>query len=172
MDTMTADRPVAAQARTRADYEDFLYLEAAYLDQWKLDEWLSLYAEGATYEVPTAGSPDDADSATDLFYIADDYPRLQHRVKRLKKTGAHSEWPRSDAARLVTNVRILGSDENGTTVTCNFATYRSKNDITDVFVGHSIYVFTEVGGELKVKSKKVMLDMNNLRPQGRVSIIL
>jgi len=157
---------------TRADYEDFLYHEAALLDEWRLDEWFALFAEGATYEIPTAGSRDDADSAEALFYVADDYARLRYRVERLKKPGAHSEWPRSDGARMISNVRILGSDETGVRVGCTFVTYRAKNDITDIFFGHQHYLFTTVAGTLKIAAKRVLLDMNSLSPQGRVSIIL
>ncbi len=34
---------------TRAEVEDFLYREAALLDEWKLDEWEKLLADDATY---------------------------------------------------------------------------------------------------------------------------
>jgi p-cumate 2,3-dioxygenase subunit beta len=156
----------------RADYEDFLYHEAALLDEWRLDEWFALFAPGGSYEVPTAGAPDDADSAASLFYIADDYERLRQRVERLKKPGAHSEWPRSDGARIISNVRILAPTEAGVAVGCTFVTYRAKGLTTDVFFGHHRYVIGAIGGQLKIVSKRTMLDMNNLRPHGRVSIIL
>jgi p-cumate 2,3-dioxygenase beta subunit len=32
---------------TRAEVEDFLYREAALLDEWQLDEWQSLLTEDA-----------------------------------------------------------------------------------------------------------------------------
>lgn len=161
-----------ARLASRADYEDFIYEEAACLDEWRLDDWFALFAPGATYEVPTAGASDDADSAEALFYIADDYGRLGHRVERLKKRDAHSEWPHSDSARLVSNVRILSSTGQRDRIGCTFVTYRAKNDITDVYFGHHIYEFVRVDGALRIASKKTMLDMNNLRPQGRISIIL
>jgi p-cumate 2,3-dioxygenase beta subunit len=170
-DASTLDSPQTA-ARSRADYEDFLFNEAALLDEWRLDEWFALFVEDAIYEVPTAGAPDDADSAEALFYIADDHARLRHRVERLKKPGAHSEWPRSDTARIISNVRVLSRRGQDTEIGCTFVTYRSKNDITDLFVGHSRYLLRDVGGALRIASKRVLLDMNSLRPQGRVSILL
>lgn len=160
------------RVRQRSEYEDFLFGEAALLDEWKLDEWLSLFTSDSIYEVPTAGAGETADSAEALFYIADDHGRLAHRIRRLNKAGAHSEWPRSICARLVSNVRILGTTEAGVEIGCVFVTYRSKNDLTDRYVGHSRYVLREAGGALKIASKRVFLDMNNLRPQGRISIIL
>jgi p-cumate 2,3-dioxygenase beta subunit len=113
---MSAQIPQGGSPISRTEAEDFLYHEAALLDEWRLDEWFALFAPGAVYEVPTAGAPDDADSAASLFYVADDYARLRQRVERLKKPGAHSEWPRSEGARIVGNVRILGHDGEGTRV--------------------------------------------------------
>jgi p-cumate 2,3-dioxygenase beta subunit len=51
----------------RARIEDFLYLEADLLDEWRVDEWFALFAEGATYEIPPTGEADEADPATSLF---------------------------------------------------------------------------------------------------------
>ena len=61
---------------SRIELEDFLYLEAALLDDWRLEEWLALFVEGAQYWVPTAGSAEDVDPSNSLFYVADDYFRL------------------------------------------------------------------------------------------------
>lgn len=173
---MTSAAPIAAaiaeKPRPRSDYEDFFYHEAALLDEWRLDEWFALFTEDAVYEVPTAGAKDDADSSESLFYIADDHTRLRYRVERLKKPGAHSEWPRSDTARIISNVRNLGPKDGVMLVACTFITYRTKNDITDTFFGHIHYGMRETNGELRIASKRVFLDMNALRPQGRVSIIL
>ncbi|KCZ58672.1 aromatic-ring-hydroxylating dioxygenase subunit beta [Hyphomonas chukchiensis] len=157
---------------SRSEYEDFLYHEAALLDGWQLDEWFALFIEGASYEVPTAGAPDDADSAEALFYIADDYFRLGHRVKRLNSKQAHSEWPRSKTLHTVTNVRILGADADGVKVTSYFVTYRTKNNVTHTFVGRHYYVLRKIEGQVRIVSKRSMLDIDNLRPQGRVSIIV
>lgn len=158
----------------RRGVEDFLYLEAQLLDDWKLDEWLALFEEGATYEVPTAGARDDVSSTSNLFYIADDYHRLKHRVARLQKNAAHAEWPRSDGARSITNVRILSEDQDQgrIEVRCIFITYRAKNDVTQTFFGHHLYVLRVSEAGLKIVSKRTMLDMNSLHPQGRVSIIV
>ena len=45
---------------TRAEIEDFLYLEADLLDDCRLPEWLELFTEDATYSVPTTDLPADA----------------------------------------------------------------------------------------------------------------
>ncbi|MEO8723044.1 MAG: aromatic-ring-hydroxylating dioxygenase subunit beta [Sphingobium sp.] len=171
-DAVKPEGRAAHPVRSRADYEDFLFNEAALLDEWRLDEWFALFAPGATYEVPTAGSAVDVQSDSALFYIADDYARLGHRVERLKKPAAHAEWPRSNCVRLVGNVRILGSDADGVQITSTFATYRSKHNVTDTYVGHTRYTIAEIDGELRIRAKRVLLGMNSLTPHGKISIIL
>jgi p-cumate 2,3-dioxygenase beta subunit len=42
---------------TRDEAEDFLYREAALLDDWRLDEWLDLYADVCLYIVPATDLP-------------------------------------------------------------------------------------------------------------------
>jgi p-cumate 2,3-dioxygenase beta subunit len=163
------------QAQTlpsRAEIEDFLFDEAILLDEWRLDEWLAMFAPGATYEVPPANAEEGANSATSLFYIADDYERLGYRVDRLKDPAAHAEYPRSRCARLISNVRVLGRVAGEISVRCAFITHRSKGDVTDIYFGHHHYVLTWVGADLKIAGKKTFLDMGSLRPQGRVSIIV
>jgi p-cumate 2,3-dioxygenase beta subunit len=162
----------AIRPRSRADYEDFLFNEAALLDQWRLNEWLELFTTDSVYEVPTMGAGADGQPDSALFYVADDYRRLQHRVTRLNKRTAHAEWPHSSTVHMVSNVRVVGSDDRGVQVASVFATFRSKHHITDTYMGHINYTITEVGGELRIRSKRVILGMNSLQPQGKISIIL
>ena len=157
---------------SREQIEDFLYFEADLLDNWQLDEWFALFDKNGIYEVPSAGEPDDVSSTSNLFYISDDYQRLGYRIARLKSKAAHSEWPRSKLMRMISNVRIGLRDGDGRAVTCKFACYRSKHHNTDVYVGHINYVIVKSGDGFKIRSKRVMLDLNSLRPHGRVSILL
>lgn len=161
----------ASVGATRDELEDFLYTEAALLDAWRLDEWLALFVEGARYFIPPAGAEDDADPSTTLFYVADDYHRLCERVKRLKKRTAHAEFPRSRCRRMVSNVRVVEGDAARFTLTSNFVTWRSKLGVTDTFFGHHLYEMTRIDGALRILSKKTFLDQDDIRDQGKVSII-
>jgi p-cumate 2,3-dioxygenase beta subunit len=156
----------------RLNVEDLLYKEADLLDQWKLDEWLTLYTNDAHYYVPSTDIPgDDADPDTSLFYIFDDRHRMQERVIRLSKAGAHSEWPRSKTRHLVSNVRAT-RDHTFIRARASFAVWRSKDITSDVFVGHYLYEIIEQLGTLRIQKKTSVLDMEALRPHGRISIIL
>jgi len=164
-------RTVSAAAVTRAEVEDFLYAEAALLDDWRLSEWFALFAPGAVYEVPTAGAADDEDPGTCLFYIADDYVRLRERVARLGKREAHAEFPHSRLRRTVSNVRILSQADGRLKVACNLVCYRAKNGKVDAYVGHVLYDLDLSGPEWRIAAKRVVLD-SDLLHQGKVSILL
>lgn len=167
---------------TRADVEDFLYLEAALLDEWRLAEWLALFVPGARYLVPPAGSSDDADPAKTLFYVADDYHRLTERVKRLGKKTAHVEFPHSRCRRMVSNVRIVSGSDESFFATSNYVTYRTKRGITETYLGHHRYELcvdrgaaartAAINERIKIKCKTTFVDTDDINAQGKVSIIL
>lgn len=152
--------------------EDLLVEEAACLDEWRLADWLKLYTGDAEYLVPSTDvDGDKADPDRSLFYVFDDRKRMEERVIRLNKKGAHSEWPRSKTRHLVTNVRAeRGAD--GVKAKASFAVWRSKDTTSDVYVGHYLYDLLETDEGLRIRKKVCVLDMEALRPHGRISIIL
>ena len=157
---------------SRIDVEDFLYTEAALLDDWKLEQWLELFEEGARYWVPPAGSNDDVEPGSTLFYVADDWFRLTERVKRLGKRTAHVEYPHSRLRHLVSNVRIVGGDDQSFRVTSNFVTYRSKGGHTETYLGHHNYEMCVSDGNIRIRHKTSFLDTDNINDQGKVSVII
>ncbi|MDO8943982.1 MAG: aromatic-ring-hydroxylating dioxygenase subunit beta [Burkholderiaceae bacterium] len=157
---------------TRASIEDFLYAEAALLDEWKLMEWAELFTEDAQYLVPATDAP-DGDPRTTLFLIYDDRHRLAERAKRLLNKNAHAEFPHSQTQHNVSNVRfkaVAESDE--IEVHCNFVVYRSKGEVNNVYPGHSIYRLVPAGDTFRIRQKRSVLNAQALRPEGKVSIIL
>src|SRR5262245_3840601 len=155
----------------RARIEDFLYLEADLLDEWRIEEWFALFAEGATYEVPPTGDADENDPARSLFYIADDYVRLRERVGRLTKKEAHSEFPRSRQRHMISNVRITALDGGVADVTCNFVTYRAKRGVVDTYYGKHFYRIDCGVEPFRIRSKRSVLGMDMLYP-GKLTIIV
>ncbi len=154
----------------RADVEDFLYHEAALLDAWRLDEWLALLTEDATYRVPSNDAP-QADPAQALFTIADDMHRLRGRVTRLKDPHAHAEFPPSRTRRMISNVRIVQRDP--LTVEANFIVHRFRaNESVRQYVGRYRYELVVRGGKLRIRSREAILDAMELGSLGSVSFIL
>lgn len=160
-----------ALTKTRADIEAFLYHENELLDDWKLIEWSELFTDTARYLVPPLKNP-NADPSTSIFYINDDRTRLEDRAKRLLKKEAHVEYPHSKTLRNIHNVRIKSQDGNQIVVRCNFATYRTKRDVIDTFVGVQDYHLVVENDEIKIQEKKVTLQLDSLRPHGKISLIL
>ncbi len=158
-------------AITRQEIEDFLYEEAALLDEWRLQEWLELLTEDAAYYVPSTDIP-DGDHRTTLFLIADDAVRLRSRVKQLLGKSAHAETPHSRTRRLLSNVRIRGVEDDCISVTANFAVYRLRLEQVDTYVGRYEYVLVRRQGRLKIRQRRAILDLEALRPHGKVSFIL
>jgi p-cumate 2,3-dioxygenase beta subunit len=155
----------------RGRIEDFLYLEADLLDDWKVQEWFALFAEGATYEIPPTGESDDSDPASSLFYIADDYVRLRERVVRLTKKEAHSEFPRSRQRHMVSNLRITSFRDGIADVSCNFVTYRAKRGVVDTYYGKHVYRIDCSVEPFRIRSKRSILGMDMLYP-GKLTIIV
>jgi p-cumate 2,3-dioxygenase beta subunit len=160
---------------TRAEVEEFLYHEAALLDEWKLDDWLALLTDDARYRVPSNDAP-DGDPASTLFLIADDIHRIRGRVARLKDPQAHAEFPHSRTRRMITNVVVipaLAGIQSEIAVHANFAVHRFRRDgQVSQFVGRYRYRLRVVDGALKIALREAILDSQELGSLGAVSFIL
>ena len=156
---------------TRQEVEDLFYREAALLDEWRLEEWLNLLTDDATYQIPPTDVP-DGDLRNTLFIIADDAFRIGSRVRQLLGKSAWAENPHSRTRRLISNVRVLGRDGDNILVTANFAVYRMRYEFVDTYVGHYNYKLVHIGNELRIRQRRAILDNEALRPQGKISFIL
>jgi p-cumate 2,3-dioxygenase beta subunit len=154
----------------RETVEDFLYQEAALLDEWRLDEWLALFTADARYVVPTTDLP-EGDPKKELVFIDDDLVRLQARVARLKSRHGHREYPWSRTRHFIANVRINPAGQV-ILVTSSFLVYRFRMGDTSPYVGWYEHKLKHVNGKLKIHHKRAVLDMETLREHGAVSIIL
>jgi p-cumate 2,3-dioxygenase subunit beta len=135
---------MSAALLLRLSVEDFLYQEAALLDDWKLKEWLALFSPSARYEIAPTGDPDAGtlSSADALFLVADDRERLEQRVIRLQKPQAHAEYPHSRVRHVYSNVRILKDTGAQIEVNSNFVTFRNKRGITATYMGWHRYLLS------------------------------
>ena len=161
----------ASETRTlREEVEDFLYEEAALLDDWRLDDWVALFTEDARYVVPTTDLP-DGDPRQDVVFIDDDIVRLRARVVRLNSRHAHREYPWSRTRRFTSNVRIKETGDNEISVMANTLVYRFRNGEGDPYVGHYEYKLRREDGRLRICYRRAVLDLEALSWHGAVSII-
>jgi p-cumate 2,3-dioxygenase subunit beta len=168
---MTAQ--VAAQTLvTRAEVEDFLYHEAALLDEWRLNEWQDLLTDDACYYVPSNDQP-DSDHHRALFLVADDRERIRQRVIRILDPNCHAEFPKSRTRRVIGNVRILGIDGELIGVAANFVCYRFRRyERIREYVGAYRYLLRRTGDGFRIKERRVLIDAHELGALGSVSFIL
>jgi p-cumate 2,3-dioxygenase beta subunit len=165
--TMTASTVV-----TRAEVEDFLYHEAALLDDWKLNEWEALLTDDATYYVPPNDQP-EGDHRSTLFLVADDRERIRQRIIRINDPNCHAEYPKSRTRRMISNVRILGVDGDLVTAAANFVCYRYRRyERIREYVGAYRHVLKRAGGSFRIKERRVLIDAHELGTLGSVSFIL
>ena len=73
---------------------------------------------------------------------------------------------------MVTNVLIDSREGNELVISAAFSVHRFKNGNADNYVGRYRYRLVADGNNLRIREKRCMLDMDALRPHGRVSIIL
>jgi 3-phenylpropionate/cinnamic acid dioxygenase small subunit len=89
---------------------EFVYDEAALLDQQKFDDWANLLAEDLSYTAPlriTRQGPDRLNTVVrTTLHFDDDYSSIMGRLQRLGTKSAWAEDPPSRTRRLVTNVRV------------------------------------------------------------------
>lgn len=160
-----------SETMNRQELETFLVDEAALLDEWRLDDWISLMAEDAHYLVPPLDKP-AGDYRNTLFLISDDMRTLRSRVAQLKGRTVWAENPKSRTRRLVTNFRVLGTEGDLTRVSANFAVWRFQLDATDIYVGRYEHLLRREPSGWKFVERKAVLDLESLRPHGKLSFIL
>jgi p-cumate 2,3-dioxygenase subunit beta len=159
-------------AVTREQVEDFLYAEADLLDDWQLNEWIELVdQERGGYYIPSTDAP-DSDPNHALFLIADDMPKLRSRVSQLLSGITWAENPRSRTRHIVNNVRILGMDGETLLVKANFVVYRMRFQNIDPYIGTYRYKLLPKDGTFRILERRVVLDLEALRPHGKVSFIV
>lgn len=169
---------VSTPARPEQDHhllgevEQFLYREADLLDRWRLHEWLELFAVDAHYLIPSTDKP-DGDPSTDLFLVQDDRFLLEQRVNSLLTRAAHAEYPQSRTRRMISNVMVSKGDDERLRVIANFAIHRFRNGAIDTYVGQYRHIVQpdEAYG-FRFCERKSILDLEALRPHGKVSIVV
>jgi p-cumate 2,3-dioxygenase beta subunit len=161
---------LSSSLTTRLEVEDFLYHEAALLDEWRLDDWLGLWGDEGEYIVPATDEPKGTPSDS-LVLLTDDIFRIRARVTRLNSRRAHREFPYSRTRRIISNVRILEDRGDEVDIAANFVVYRIRREM-NAYVGQYFYTLTRSNGSFLMRKRRVELDIESLRPHGTVSIIL
>jgi len=157
---------------TRAEVEDFLFMEADLLDNWQLTDWEALLTDDAGYYIPPNDEL-DGDHRDTLFIVADDRERIRQRIIRVMDPNCHAEFPKSRLSRIIGNVRILSVDGDDITVGAKFVCHRYRRyERMGEYVGHTRHILKREGKSFKIKERRVFLKSHELGSLGSVSFIL
>lgn len=100
--------PTAARVGSRSEIEQFLYREARLLDRGRLDEWLGLFTDDATYWIPLQANQADPFATSSIVY--DDRRLLEIRVRQFQHPRAHARVPAPRTVHHIASVQILETD--------------------------------------------------------------
>jgi 3-phenylpropionate/cinnamic acid dioxygenase small subunit len=143
------------------EVEQFIYQEARLQDELEYDQWEALWTDDAIYWVPA--NADDIDPTSQMSIIFDNRSRIATRIKQLHTGKRHSQNPASRLRRLVSNVELLGHEDDGVLVGANFLVYESRERGVTLWAGRSEYKLRQTDEGWRMARKKVML-VDNDRP--------
>jgi p-cumate 2,3-dioxygenase beta subunit len=153
------------------EVEQFLYREASLLDEWELDAWLEMFTDDAHYFIPATDLRDGQPENT-LYLISDDMTRLRSRVSQINRGITWAENPRSRTRRIISNIQVSAESEGIIAVTANFVVNRLRFENVDAYIGRYDHKLVRQNGELKMLERRARLDLEALRPHGKVSFIV
>ena len=152
--------------------ELWLYQDVELLDSWQLHEWYARFTPDSEYLVPATDRP-EGNPELDLFFVRDDWFLLGQRVDAMMNGTAWAESPRSVTRHLVTNVRAWRMADDSIEIGANFVVYRSALAQLDIYPGTYRMTLAERGTSgFEIRSRRSILSLAQLRPAGRVSVIL
>ncbi|MDX3906352.1 MAG: aromatic-ring-hydroxylating dioxygenase subunit beta [Pigmentiphaga sp.] len=139
-----------------------IFQEARLLDEGKLDDWLALYTEDATYWVPIE---EDADPLRDSSVIYDNRLRLAMRVEQIMRQSRVAQSPASNTLRMISNMEVAETGDD--TATATFALLLTEvrsgdwrqNGLgeTRLFPAHCAMTCKKTGDGWKIQHKKIVL---------------
>jgi 3-phenylpropionate/cinnamic acid dioxygenase small subunit len=155
----------------------FLFAEAEYLDNNRLDRWLELLHPNLDYEIPLRVTRERS-AATGFvagsYHMKETYRSLAKRVARLSGDFAWAEDPPSRTRRLVGNVRAQRADgSDGLTVKSNTFLYRGRYDSGEfqLLAYERVDRLMRDEDELHLVNRRVLLDHTTL-PTHNLAIFL
>ncbi len=167
---------------TIKEVEQFLYREARMLDNRQFHEWLELLTDDVRYWMPIRSNryplnsmaitildgsryeEAEVSSEGELAFMDEDKDSLTRRIARLDTGMAWAEDPPSRTRHIITNIEVEAGDTQGELhVYSNFFMYRTRAETEqDFYIGSREDVLRRVGSQLRIASRKIVLDQTVL----------
>lgn len=158
------------------EVEEFLFAEAALLDDRRYGEWLDLLHEEVRYFAPIPSNlrrdqlavGEWTQEGRDLAWFDEGKVTLTQRVQQIA-TGIHwAEEPASRVCRMVSNVEVLealpdASAPGEVRLRCRFLTYRNRlHDEQNLLIGKRFDTLVKADGGWKLKRREIHLEQSVL----------
>jgi len=164
------------------EVEQFLYKEARLLDNRQFHQWLELLTDDLRYWMPIRSNrypvnskaisildgsryeESEVSSENDLALMDEDKDSLTRRIDRLDSGMAWAEDPPSRTRHIITNIEVeAGDSQDELKVYSNFFMYRTRAETEqDFYIGSREDVLRRDNGQLRVASRKIVLDQTVL----------
>lgn len=154
---------------TPADVAAFLYDEAALLDGGRLDEWLALFTDDATYWIPL--EPGQTDPATTASLVFDDRRLLEIRVRQFTHPRAHARVPAPRTVHQVGNVQIVEDDGREARVRSTLIVIEYRQDRQRTWGAQVEHRLRRTAGGLRIAAKRIDLVNCDAELDGIVAIL-
>ena len=135
--------------------EQFLFHEAWLLDQHRLDEWLDLFTEDATYWVPLERGQTDPWNTSSIIF--DDRTLLEIRVRQYQHPRAHARLPSARTVHQVGNVMIVEDRGNELRTASSLVLIEYRRERQRVFGASVEHRLRRTPAGLRIAAKRVDL---------------
>lgn len=172
MTTISAISPrVLERLVLKDEVEQFLYNEAALLDERRYEEWITLMANDIHYFMPIRKNVkfgewdrENSDPASEISWFDEGKDVLEGRVRQLM-TGVHwAEEPVSRIRHIISNIRVLDVQGDEIVTSDNFFVWHNRLlEEVNLFAGRRDNVLRrdpETG--FKVVKRTILLDQSVL----------
>lgn len=163
-----SDEPDALRANSLlAVGAEFLYREAAYLDERRWDQWLELFAADCEYWVPTwrtehTLATDPRTELSHIYYAS--RAGLEDRIVRIRSGKSPASMPLRRTTHIVANVQLLEGANDGMQLRSSWTVHvfdpHRKNSYT--LFGYSHHALRVIDAQWRIARKKVVLQNDYL----------
>jgi len=141
---------------TQLAVEKFLYRQAEILDEKRLDEWLTLFADDGWYWMPAEAEQVEGDGQPNIFW--EDQGLMMMRNARNTHPRAHSQAPHNRLCHVVSNVIVESESSSGDIIArsrfhcAEYLRYEVRN-----FTGRYRHLLKKTDGGYKIALQRVDL---------------
>ncbi|WP_029005257.1 aromatic-ring-hydroxylating dioxygenase subunit beta [Azorhizobium doebereinerae] len=168
-DVSAPDLAAAEPAALHHQVAQFLYLEARLADTHDYDGWEALWTDDAIYWVPANG--DDTDPEKEMSVLYDNRSRIGVRIRQLKTGRRHTQTPRSELARVISNIEVAEVRGSEVDVRANVLIYEDNLRGDTLWAARNVYRLRMVDGAFRLVRKKIAL-VNNNKPIYTLSFLV